>query len=484
MKRILSLLLTAVFMLAAFAACGSDNGAGNDMPAQDADVPAETTEADEVFVLPDADYGGTDFTVLTAAEQWIQFYESEQTGDIVNDAVYSRNLAVEEKYNVKLNYSVFNGNMGGMDSVHTALAGTVMSGSGDYDMIAGGAYYITGYTAEGLYADLSHFSQIVINSPWYDSYVNQQFEICGRQYLMSGALGVAGQSDSIVTFFNKNLGADYNIENLYDSVKAGRWTYDKLAEICTVVVTDLNGDGVISKDDRVGLLSTWDYMSLESGAMGYFYTDKTGDGGRKLKDINEKLLAVNDIIYGLYQSDIYLEAEKLGGANMYDYLDNMRKYFASDGSMFMIHRLCFATYDTMREMENFGILPSPKFDEAQDSYITPVPSEASGIPFFVNDEEMSATIFNALHYYSAEIVRPAYFETAIKRKSTRDDESVEMLEIISGTMACDFMFLYSTLIDGVMYNIGDADYASKWAEDYDRIQIQIDNLVETVKALD
>ena len=479
MKKTVAFLLAAL-MLLPLAACGGETSAPSQAGSSNTPA-AETTEAETAPVIPEGDFGGIDFNVLAAVEQWHEFYDSEQTGDVVNDAVYERNMMTEEKYNVKLNYILFDGNMAGMDSVHTALAGSVMSGTGDYDMVVGGAYYITEYIAEGLYSDLNQMPQIDPSSPWYDAFINEQYELCGRQYLVSGALTVFGESESVITFFNKNIAADFNIENLYDTVKAGKWTFAKAAELGEIVTADLDGNGKLNKHDRVGIVSSWDFMSLEAGAMGYFYTEKTPDGGRKLRDINDKLLKVNDIIYNLYQSDFYLESRKLGGTNAYADWENMQNFFASDGSLFVIHKLMFAMEDTMREMENFGLLPSPKFDEAQESYITPVPAESCGVPFFVNDPVMSATVLNGLNYFSNTTVKPAYFEMAIKRKSTRDDDSVEMLDIIGSTMACDFMFLFSTQIDDILYSIGDKEYSSNWAKNYDMLQSQIEKIVEAVK---
>ncbi|MBQ7721124.1 MAG: hypothetical protein IJT56_11120 [Clostridia bacterium] len=478
-KKISSALLAASFLIS-LAACGGEDGSPS--AAGDPDTaPAETTAAETEPEIPAGDFGGTNFNVLAAVEQWHEFYDSEQTGDVVDDAVYERNMMTEEKYNVKLNYILFDGNMGGMDKVHTALAGSVMSGTGDYDMIAGGAYYITGYIAEGLYADLGRMPQVNLAGPWYDGFVNEQYELCGRQYLVSGALTVFGESESVITFFNKNIAADYNIENLYDTVKDGKWTFAKAAELGGIVTADLDGNGKLNKHDRVGIVSTWDFMSLEAGAMDYFYTEKTSDGGRRLRDINDKLLKVNDIILGLYDGNFYLEARKLGGTDAYADFANMQTFFAGGGSLFVIHKLMLAMEDTMREMENFGLLPSPKFDEAQESYITPVAAESCGVPFYVNDPVMSATVLNGLNYFSNLTVKPAYFEMALKRKSTRDDDSVEMLDIIGSTMACDFMFLFSTQIDDILYSIGDKDYSSNWAKNYDKLQSQIETIVEAVK---
>ena len=192
MKKAVSLFLSILF-LCSLAACGGETVS----PAQTTAAPeAGTTEAVTEPEPPDGNFEGADFNVLAAVEQWQEFYVAEMNGEVVNDAVYDRNRMTEEKYNVKLNYLVKNGYMGGMSEVRTSLSNSVMSGSGDYDFLIGGAFYVTGYVAEGLYADLNGYDQIGLNNPWYDRYVNEQFEVAGRQYLVSGALGVFGQAEA------------------------------------------------------------------------------------------------------------------------------------------------------------------------------------------------------------------------------------------------------------------------------------------------
>ena len=250
------------------------------------------------------------------------------------------------------------------------------------------------------------------------------------------------------------------------------------------VVTDLDGNGKFDASDRVGLVSTTDYIALEVNAMGYFYSETTDDGGRSLIDINDKLIKINDILYTLEKSDVFLDGSaKLGGGDAHATYTNIQNFFAGGGALFIIHRLDFATWEAMREMENFGIIPSPKYDDAQSSYITPSINDVVGIPAYVNNPEMSAVITEALQYYSEQLVKPAYFETAIKRKSTRDEESVEMLDIIGSTCASDFMYVFSLELDEIMYNIADKNYASKWAKKYDKYQTKISELVEKVKGL-
>ena len=217
MKQLLAYLLAAC-MLLSFAACGGETEA----PAQTAAAPgaspespdAETTEAETLPPIAQGNFGGAEFNVLAACEQWQDFYTAEQTGDVVNDAVYDRNRTLEENYNIKLNYRVFNGYTAGMKDVSTALSGSVMGGTGDYDLIIGSVSYVSPHISAGLLTDLRQFSQIDLSQPWWYKYADEQLEIAGRQYLASGSAGLNTVAWSIVTFFNKNLIADYGLENL------------------------------------------------------------------------------------------------------------------------------------------------------------------------------------------------------------------------------------------------------------------------------
>lgn len=52
--------------------------------------------------------------------------------------------------------------------------------------------------------------------------------------------------------FNKQMVTDYNLENPYEIVKAGKWTFEKMMEMGAVVVGDLDGGGM-GEYDRYAL---------------------------------------------------------------------------------------------------------------------------------------------------------------------------------------------------------------------------------------
>ena len=80
----------------------------------------------------------------------------------------------------------------------------------------------------------------------------------------------------------------------------------------------------------------------------------------------------------------------------------------------------------------FGILPYPKMDEAQENYITSSHDTANvgAIPMTCGKADTMGAVLEVLARESAEDVVPAYYETALKVKYARDDQSSRMLDII------------------------------------------------------
>jgi len=96
----------------------------------------------------------------------------------------------------------------------------------------------------------------------------------------------------------------------------------------------------------------------------------------------------------------------------------------------------------------FGILPIPKYDEAQEQYLAPVTTygtDCISIPKIASDLERTAIIIEALSCESKYTVQPAYYEATLKGKTAKDVESTEML---------DLMFANRTFDLGYMYNWG------------------------------
>ncbi len=119
---------------------------------------------------------------------------------------------------------------------------------------------------------------------------------------------------------------------------------------------------------------------------------------------------------------------------------------------------------------DFGILPLPKYDEKQENYISS--PHAFGhtmltVPVTTANDEETGFILEAFCAKSAELVTPAFYDITLKGKLVRDDESVEMLDIIFNNKLYDIslFFMCGGLPDKVMqaWNKKDENISSIYA---------------------
>jgi hypothetical protein len=90
------------------------------------------------------------------------------------------------------------------------------------------------------------------------------------------------------------------------------------------------------------------------------------------------------------------------------------------------------TSGNLRAMEtDFGIIPTPKYDEYQENYFTFVEMSSSMVSVPVTaDLNFTGHIAEALAYESVSTVTPAFYDLTLQTKTARDDESEAMLDII------------------------------------------------------
>ena len=127
--------------------------------------------------------------------------------------------------------------------------------------------------------------------------------------------------------------------------------------------------------------------------------------------------------------------------------------FANDRAFFLTGQI--KTSGQLRSMESeFGILPFPKLDENQDEYYTYITGNnlMMTIPSTNRDPETTAAIIDALTYRSYETVLPVYYENKVGQKGLRNDDSIEMLDIIRsgrGIDASDY-FLWNSNVSNLI----------------------------------
>lgn len=468
--------MTALLLLLSLSAAACGEAASS--PAQDTTASqtdaayaeteaAETEPQYEADSLPETDMGGRTVNVYGwSGPSVVEFYVDEANGEIVNDAIYERNTKVEERLNIKLSYTMEPGAYDNRGSWVKKIKSSILAGDSAYDIYGG--YSMAGATMayERLGVDLMELDYPDFDKPWWPDSLIKEATCGGKLYFCSGDISTYMIYYMYATFFNKDLAESYGIESPYQMVRNGSWTLDKMIEICSGVYNDLNGDGKKGIDDQFGFTTQRIFTDNFFFASG-LRTTIPGDeglpvlspefGGEKTQALVEKLVSAFDM-EGLYNHD------DSGTAHI---------PFAEGRAVFLMHEVQTAEIRLRTSDINYGIIPSPKYDEAQSDYygVTSFPYTLYGIPIDAPDPQQSGIVLEALASESYRTVSPALFETALKVKYASDEDMSEMYDIIRRNNVFDIGRIFNDSMNGATYSLfrtAVADGKTTWISTYEK----------------
>ena len=449
MKRILCVLLAAVLTYCAVFASGcaagpEDTGAAAS-DTESGDVTAEPADTRVPDGLPEADYGGRTFRIITTeVSEKDVFTEDHMTTDPLHDAVYTRNQNVQERFGIKLDITVDN-----YKAVTNRVSRAVKSGSDEYDLCF--AHMVNGASlAQNNYVlPFEKLPYVDLSKPWWDADIKNGFSIRNNLMMLNGDISPTSFSMTSCLYFNKSIFDSLDYEYPYRLVRDGEWTFDKLIEYTKGFSEDKDGDGKISRDSSADVFGLTAYFlnvpySFYYAAGGMLIT-KDGDDVPYFEPQTERDTAIYAKIYeAIITNKSNFETEEA-------YEINTIKIFVDGRAMFYDANLGHSE-QFMREMDDdYGILPEPKFDSAQENYQSFVNGAISMIcvPATVKEQnrEYVSVIIEALASEAYNLVTPALKENILKRKMTRDAESADMIDIIVRHRVFDMA--YANMYDGI-----------------------------------
>ncbi|MCL2814070.1 MAG: hypothetical protein FWD23_05670 [Oscillospiraceae bacterium] len=441
-------LFIVLLLTVSFLSCApreeNEGGQVENNPKEDAQTPEQTTE--KIFPdLPEAYYDGHEFKILVTSDEGDEvrndFWADGLTGEVINDARYMRNLYIEEKYGIKIeNISSGWVNGKGVGIIKKSSA----AGDFAYDAAMTTVYDACDLAVSGLVLDLRKVSYLDLSKQWWDQKANRDLAIKGKMYFTTGEISQVVNDSIYAALFNKQLARDHGLENMYELVKAGKWTYDKITELGRAVSGDLNGDGIFDHDDLYGAIIEDDTMMSLVSSVGERCAKINADGEIELSLYNERtVLAVQKYADWTFDKTAVYAYQRFKGTG--DEIDvNFRRMFSNNQALFLLRGM--ETIAELRAMEtDFGILPFPKLDENQSDYYSPVGAWKAmflSIPSVQQDLDRTAVILEALAAESLYVIRPAYYDKSLVGKHARDEESVEMLDIIIESKIFDFGWYY------------------------------------------
>src|SRR5699024_5122824 len=120
----------------------------------------------------------------------------------------------------------------------TDITNQVMSGDDSVDLCSLGMTKNIPAIASGIYLDLNDVDELNFEKPWWFHSNLKYYEVDGKLYTANSDAS-ANMHDSLwAVFFNKDLAADANLGDIYELVKDGDWTLDKMRELIEVSYND------------------------------------------------------------------------------------------------------------------------------------------------------------------------------------------------------------------------------------------------------
>ncbi len=457
LTKLSALLLAALMLAGSFTACGNSQEDEETKAPTSADTSSgstgenETDDPDKVLkdalaALGEIDYDGRDFTVLYADS-----FENEVVGvkeniesdsgnsQIVNDAVYNRNSLLEDRCN--LTFAYIKRDDSALSSMVTQEA---TASTGDFQLIDARLGNTAGMATNNYLYDLNDMG-VSFEGIWWDS-GTADFVLKGGVYFMSGSLNFGDDGVTYVLIFNKDLQKTYanTVPNPYETVRNGEWTLAYFNEVIQGISRE-NGDSKWDELDTYGFISTWEYGNtfFIGSDLRYVLNDASaeepslflGESGRK-----EKAIEVLGLARSIYHHNhaMYMSPPGQEGLGLTAFKESRGLFFGE-----VVNHL----KSLNQEMKgDFGIIPVPKYDKAQEFYRTwthgsgSTFSATSAIPD--KDKETIGNIITAYAILSHQYIKPAYYDTVLTSQTLRDPDSAEMMDLIFQNRVYDMAFYF------------------------------------------
>ena len=456
-RPVTALLLAFLLILPLAASCSeTKDNAEETLPTQtsspDEVVAEEEEEAPKLLPdLPaDLDYGGTTVVIMQhpfQAGDWADWLSRDiwsdgYNGEPINDAVYSRNLYAEETLNITLKAE-------DVADMPGTIQRQVTSGSADYHISTARIQSLPNTVTKGYLVNLYDMPHMDLTKPWYDERCIRDASYYGLLYYVTGDMIILDDDSTGSMVFNKQLITDYHLETPYDLVQEGTWTLDKMSEMANAVAEDLNGNGEVDiEEDRFGILWQRDaIVSFMHGSEARI-VDKNADGDPEYTITSEHANDVFDKIDRIFFDPAVVQNMHNYSSKYPDIYVGEANIFRANNALFMWMRMRVA--QNLRDMEaDFGIIPVPKYDEAQGAYYSTVTKYTAATVCIPNtaaiDWEMTGAVVELMSAEGHYGLHEAYYDNNLGNKISRDIQSTEMLDLIFSNRIYDA---------GEIYNLG------------------------------
>ena len=425
-------------------ACGETAPEADSTAAEASSTAEETLSAEELkqqekeayyAALPAIAEDGAQIDFISGT--WVDISAEELTGQKFNDALYNRNLEVEERLGVK----IVEHRQDDRGQILGIIRNNVTAGDGTYDAISNMTKHTSSMFVSNLLVDMNTVPNLQTEEKWWNQSANENFSIGGVSFCLISSLCQNADDVAAIILFNKDMCVDYNLGLPYDAVKEGKWTYDMMFEMVEGLPLDSNGDGAMDDRDIMGIVGQVQDVQASMIACGVEFFAKDD------KDIPYFILQTEENVDKFNKLfDMLTDKTRVCLVDGYKFAGELTGWGYWQDKFLMGEALFMLQYpgnmSTYLDMEHdYGVLPMPKYSEQQNAYRTMTNTgftSCLSVPR-VHDNDISdiGLVLEVMSYLALVDVKPIYISNYLEQRYIRDEESAEMMMLAIETAYYD-----------------------------------------------
>lgn len=433
-KRLFILLLTALLLSTSCGQGAVETNADTTDTAESTTTDLDTTPEETALKddLPDTDLDGYNYRMMLHGNDThiVNTFVSELTGNTISDAVFNKLTTVEDRFNCEITYT-----QAAPDGLEPTQQ-SILAGDDAFDMVQGHDLSMMGGVLQNLFINVYDVPYFDFTKPWWPSATVESMTVAGQMYLMNNNISYRNLADIRMMFFNKKLLTDNGIEYPYEMVYDGTWTLDAMLAITEKGYIDLNGNGERDLDDQYGFVHANSFYTwMEPFRVEPYKKDANGNLYYEfdLETISTLVEKTYSLMFG---SGGYFNKNE-------NYADTRLKTFAVGKTMFYYDKMEAAVLVYSDSDIQYGLVPMPKLDEAQDHYYSGSTDRPIAIPVTAGTNlDTVGLVTEALNIEGYKQVFPAYYETALKNRYADQADDAAMIDIAHENMIISFTYAF------------------------------------------
>lgn len=493
MKKALTIFLAFLMLASVLCACtnpGQSEDSTTTAAADATTVPEETEKPLPELEL--ADFNGEEFLILWPEQHpdghfmHNEISVEESSGDMIDDAVFTRNSIVEEKYHVKIvSKRVW------CSTIPSDVKKDFSVGDTSYGAFCAPIGMVTSYAIEGVCADFNDMKYYSEDQPWWNHDLMQDYSLAGARFFGLGDIIISDNYYPYCIFANSEMYKNYQFsDDLFELVVQGKWTVDKLMELCKSVPA--SSDAVWDYTDTYGIL-----VNPNTAKALYYAFDKTivrptADGDFEwLMTVDYAQNSIEKIVSFFHDDNIAYDTDDDIGHNIpgLSHAQTAIKMFTQGQSLFYAEELI--TAERLKAADSdvpFWLLPMPKYTEEQADYHC-ILNDATVVCVQANqDLDKCSLILSAMGRESIDTLTVTFFKVVLASRYMNDAGSVAMLDrILASAKAPDIVTLlnYGSFVSSLkkMAQNGSTDFASVYKSYIKGAEAQLNMLKKQIAAI-